>query len=147
MQTKRLKVRIEKLEVYDTKERHFFNLWHTGGQEKNRLSKKPGAPTFQWFLREQAVLAWKPSDATGLLSGTLISLIQWFSIGVLQEFLKHATPEYLVRGTDSFPLDCQIKKKKKTANRTIAIWWEWIKNYTNFFVRAAKYVFWCVSEF
>ena len=33
---------------------------------------------------------------------------QQFSTGILQEFLKHAVPDYLVRGTDLFLLDCQI---------------------------------------
>lgn len=35
---------------------------------------------------------------------------QRYSIRVLQEFLKHAIPDCFVRGTDFFPLDCQIKE-------------------------------------
>ena len=38
------------------------------------------------------------------------SLAQWCSASVLQEFLKHATPEYLVRGTDPFSLRLSNKK-------------------------------------
>lgn len=36
-------------------------------------------------------------------------LEQWFSIGVLQQFLKSAIPDYLVGALISFSLDCQIK--------------------------------------
>ena len=45
---------------------------------------------------------------------------------VLQEFLKHAIPDYLVRGTDLFSLRLS-NKNMTTANTTIAIWCEWIK--------------------
>ena len=38
-----------------------------------------------------------------------ITLSQQFSTGVLQEFLKHAMPTYLVRALTYFPLDCHIK--------------------------------------
>ena len=40
-----------------------------------------------------------------------------------QEFLKHAIPDCLVRGTELFPLDRQ-KEKKVTVNKTIALWSE-----------------------
>ena len=48
------------------------------------------------------------------------SLTQWFSTGVLQEFLKHAIPDYLVRGTDLFSFQLSYKNMT-TANTTIGI--------------------------
>ena len=45
-------------------------------------------------------------------------LIQQFSIGVPEELLKHAIPDYLVRGTDLFSLRLS---KKMTAANTIAV--------------------------
>ena len=49
-------------------------------------------------------------------------LSQRFSMDVLKEFLKHAVPDYLVRGTDFFPL--RLSNKKMTTASTIAILWE-----------------------
>ena len=46
--------------------------------------------------------------------------------GVPQIFLKHAIPDYLVRGTDLFTLRLS-NIKMTTANTTIAVWCEWIK--------------------
>ena len=45
---------------------------------------------------------------------------------MLQEFLKHAVTDYLVRALTSIPLDCQIKTVM-TANATIVVWCESIK--------------------
>ena len=42
--------------------------------------------------------------------GTDTVLRQRFSPGGLQEFLKHATPDYLIRGTDLFFLRLSNKK-------------------------------------
>ena len=47
-------------------------------------------------------------------------LEQQFSTGVLQEFLKHAISDYLVRDTDLFSLRLS-NKKVTTFNTTIAI--------------------------
>ena len=41
----------------------------------------------------------------------LIILDQGFSTGVLQEFVEHAVPDYLCRGTDLFFLRLSNKKK------------------------------------
>ena len=77
---------------------------------------------------------------TSLPSVTIrCSLGQWFSVGVLQEFLKHvkhATNDYLVRDTDVFFLWLS-RKNMTTANTTIAVWCEWIK-IIFLFVRSAK---------
>ena len=43
-------------------------------------------------------------DRTGCVLGPGPPLQQQFSTGMLQEFLKHAIPNYLVRGTDLFSL-------------------------------------------
>ena len=53
---------------------------------------------------------------------------QRFSTGAPQGFLKLAIPDYLVRGTDLFPLDCQMGKKMTMANTVIA---------------GKKYIFFC----
>ena len=46
-------------------------------------------------------------------------IMKQFSTGAPQEVLRHdAIPDYLVRATASFPLDCQIKKM--TTVNTIA---------------------------
>ena len=47
-------------------------------------------------------------------------LVQQFSTGVLQEFLRHAIPDSLVRGTDLF-LFSLSNKKMPTAKIIIAI--------------------------
>ena len=48
------------------------------------------------------------------------SLNQLFSTGVLQEFLKHAIPDYLVRGT--YLVSVRLSNKNiTTGNTTIAI--------------------------
>ena len=73
-----------------------------------------------------------------------------FNRSTLQEFLKHAIPGHLMRGTDL----CRSRSSDKnmtTANTTIAIWCEWIKVipiYIFFFVwLAKKCIFWCTVEF
>ena len=53
----------------------------------------------------------------------LCSLPKQFSTGVLQEFLKHAISDYLVKGTDLFFFRLS-NKKMTTANTTIAVWCE-----------------------
>ena len=51
---------------------------------------------------------------------------QQFSTGILQEFLKHAVPDYLVRSADLFPL--RLSNKNDDNNHIIiAIWCERIK--------------------
>ena len=45
---------------------------------------------------------------------------QGFSSGVPQEFLKHAMPDYLARGTDLFSLKLS-GKKMTTVNTAIAV--------------------------
>ena len=46
--------------------------------------------------------------------------MQRFSTSVPQEFIKHAIPDYLVRGTDLFSLRSS-NKKITTANTTITV--------------------------
>ena len=48
---------------------------------------------------------------------------------------------HLVRGTDFFSFRFSNKTKMTTANITIAIWCEWVKIITIFFVRLAKSIF------
>ena len=48
----------------------------------------------------------------------------------LQQLVKYAVSDYLVRHTDLFPLKFKTKKNEKT-NTTIAIFCEWIKITTN----------------
>ena len=81
------------------------------------------------------------------------SLTQQFSAimsghtGVPQEFLKHAKPGYLVRGTDLFPLDCQIKNDSQHNNSCLV---GMNQNYTYFLVQIGKKYntsFWCAAEF
>ena len=52
-----------------------------------------------------------------------VTLEQQFSTGVLEQLLKHAIADYVVRGTDLFSLRLS-NKKMITANITIAIWCE-----------------------
>ena len=61
---------------------------------------------------------------------------------VSQEFLKTATPAYLVRGTDLFFFSMS-NKKMITANMTIAIWHEWIKIIPIFVISAELYFLVC----
>ena len=56
----------------------------------------------------------------------IIALQQQYLTAGPQTFLKHAIPDYLVRGTDLFPLRLS-NTKMTTANRTKAIQCEWIK--------------------
>ena len=63
---------------------------------------------------------------------------QRFSTSVLQEFLKHAIPDYLVKGTDIFFLWLS-NKKMTTTNTTIAVWCEWIKIIPIFLSDCQKY--------
>ena len=48
------------------------------------------------------------------------------STSVPQEFLKHAVPDYVVRGTHLFSLRFS-NKTMTTANTTLAVWYEQIK--------------------
>ena len=41
--------------------------------------------------------------------------------GVPQEFLKHIIPDYLVRGTDHFFLECQIKNDNSQYNNSHSV--------------------------
>ena len=61
-----------------------------------------------------ATLSEKTCNETNFVTG------QQFSTGVLQEFLKHAIPDCVVRGTDLFSLRLS-NKNNDTANTTIAI--------------------------
>ena len=65
---------------------------------------------------------------TKIVSLILHCLDQRFSTSVLwpQEFLKHAIPNYSVRGPDIVSLRLS-NKKITTANTTRAIWCAWIK--------------------
>ena len=65
-------------------------------------------------------------DTICFVSGRGFSVRQRFSTSVLQEFLKHAIPDYLVWGTDLFSLRL-LNKKMTTANTTVAVQCEWIK--------------------
>ena len=71
----------------------------------------------------------------------------WYT-GVPQEFLKPATPDYLVRDTDLFSLRL-LNKKVKTANTAIYVWYEWIKIIPIlFFTQIGKnHTFWCAQNF
>ena len=57
---------------------------------------------------------------------------------LLQEFLNHATPDYLVRGTDLFSLRLP-NKKMTTVDAAIAVLCEWIKITPIFFQISKKY--------
>ena len=60
-----------------------------------------------------------------------ISLSQWFSIGVLQEFLKHTIPDYFVRNTNLFfSLSNKEKKKNSQHSNSCPVWIN--QNYTYF---------------
>ena len=85
------------------------------------------------------------SKLTLLLKEQSQRLGQRFSTGVLQEFLKYATPDYLVRGTDLFPLDCQIKNDNSQHNNSCPVWVN--QNYTYFLSDWQNNVFWCAAEF
>ena len=65
------------------------------------------------------------------------SLKQWFSICVLQEFLKYAIPDCLARGTDLFSLRCSNKKIQLPTQQQPSDMNE-SKSYL-FFVRLKKY--------
>ena len=77
----------------------------------------------------------------------VIALDQWFSTGVLQEFLTHAIPDCVVRGTDLFSLRLSKKKKKKRKQPThqYSSSMNESKLYL-FFVGAAKNTFFGVSQ-
>ena len=68
------------------------------------------------------------------------NLCQQFSTSILQGFLKHAMPDYLVRGTDLFSLRLS-NKRMITANTIITVWCEWIKITPIFLVNRLKYIF------
>ena len=72
---------------------------------------------------------------------------QGFSTSVPWEFLKHATPDYLVRALTSFPWDCQIKKNDNSQYNNS--WPMWINIRIILFVRSAQIecIFWCAAEF
>ena len=72
---------------------------------------------------------------------------QRFSTGVPQEFLKHAVPDYLVKGTDLFSLRLSNLKKKTAANTTIAIGVNESKLHLCFCEMGKKHIFWCAAEF
>ena len=76
-------------------------------------------------------------------------LVQRFSTGVPQAFLKHVIPDYLVKGTDLFSLRWSNKKKMTAANTIIVIWCEQVKLYLLFLSdhQKTEYIFWCATEF
>ena len=80
------------------------------------------------------------SQDTVLSFQTFIAPSQRFSTSVPQACLKHATPDYLVRGTDLSSLRLW-NKKITTANTTIASSVNESKLYLYFFARSAKYTF------
>ena len=60
-------------------------------------------------------------------------------MGVPQEFLEHAIPDYLGAQT-SFPLDCQVKKNDNNQHSNSHLL-SMNQNFTYFFVRLAKVYF------
>ena len=74
---------------------------------------------------------------------SLKALVQRFSTGVPQEFLKHAVPDYLARGTNLFSL--RLSKEKTAAANTIAIQYERIKSII-FFCQIGKNIFFDVPQ-
>ena len=70
----------------------------------------------------------------------VIALDQWFSTGVLQEFLTHAIPDCVVRGTDLFSLRL-LKKKNDNSQHNSAppVWTN--QNYTYFLLDRQKIYF------
>ena len=77
----------------------------------------------------------------------LMPTYQWFSTGVLQEFSKHETPDYLVRDTDPSLFRWSNKKKNDHSqyNNSHQVWMN--QNYTFFPVRSAKYIYiFCVLQ-
>ena len=79
-----------------------------------------------------------------VLVGNIIHLKRRFSTGVPRKFLKHEIPDSLVRGTDLFPLDCQIKKLQQPTQQSPSGVNE-SKLYLFAFVRLAKNIFLGVS--
>ena len=77
---------------------------------------------------------------------SLIRLNQQFLAGVPQEFLKHAIPDYLVRGTNLFSLRLSNKKMTNSQhNNSHLVWIN--QNYAYLFsVRSAKKLFWCAQN-
>ena len=63
-----------------------------------------------------------------------------FSTSVLQEFIKHARPDYLVKVTDFFSLTLLNKNNESSQHNSHLGWMN--QNYTYFVVRTAKkYIF------
>ena len=71
-----------------------------------------------------AVAPW--ASCVAALDLGLHTLRRQFSTSVPQEFLKHTTPDYLVRGTDLFSLRL-LNKKMTTTNTAIAVQCERMK--------------------
>ena len=69
---------------------------------------------------------------------------QKFSTVVPQEILKCAVSNYLDRALTFFPLDCQIKNDNSAHNNSCLLWMN--QNYTYFFVRSAKNLFFGVLQ-
>ena len=57
--------------------------------------------------------------------------------GVLQEFLKHAITDYIVRSTDLFSIKLSNLKKMTRPNTSVAVLCDWIK-IIPIFVRSVK---------
>ena len=84
------------------------------------------------FARRHSV-----STYASILAG---SLSKRFSTDVLQEFLKHVMPAYLVGGTDLFSFTLSNKKSNNSKNNSSCLVWM-IWNCIYFFVRLAKSMF------
>ena len=70
----------------------------------------------------------------------LIFLEQWFSSGAPPEFLKHATPDCSVRGTDLFSSDSQIKNRQQPTHQQCLPWMLGLEPWTyGSYNRAALY--------
>ena len=71
------------------------------------------------------------------------SLEQRFGTSALQEFLKHAIPDYLVRGTNLFSLRLSNTKNYTSQhNNSPLVWMN--ENYTYFCQISKMYICWCV---
>ena len=90
-----------------------------------------GSKLFTALVFPQVV---QPLYFSFLTRGTKLG--QRFSTPVQQEFLKHAIPAYLARGTDLSSL--RLSNKKLTTANIIAIRYEWIKTIPIFFCQIRK---------
>ena len=106
-------------EVSSRAARVLFSVILTPSQRQRRRNV-----FYLWISRVRAPPTW-----------VILTSVSWHT-GGLQEFWKHAAPEYLVRGADFF--SPRLSNEKMTpANTTISFQDEWIK-IIPIFVRSAK---------